>query len=77
MHTALKQPGQVGDAVDDRVRLGSGAWLEVVALAAADQHRRRPDRLPAADVGGQVVADHQRTLCPAAERIQGRGKELR
>jgi hypothetical protein len=33
-----------------------------VALAAADQHRRRADRVATTDVGGQVVADHQRAL---------------
>jgi hypothetical protein len=55
MHSALEQSGQVGDAVDHRVRLGRGAWLAAVALAAADQHRRRADRVATTDVGVQVV----------------------
>ena len=73
----MEQSGQVGDAVDDRVRFGLGTWLRKRALAAADQHRGRADRVPTADVGGQVVADDQRGLWPAAERVQGRGEELR
>jgi hypothetical protein len=44
---------------------------------AADQYRGRADRLPVADVGLQVVADHQRGLWSAAERVQWRGEELR
>jgi hypothetical protein len=53
--SASEQSGQVGHAVDDRVRLGLGARLGAVALAAADQHRRRADRVATTDVGGQVV----------------------
>jgi hypothetical protein len=39
----------------DRVRLGSGARLGAVPLAATDQHRGRPDRPSTTDVGVQVV----------------------
>jgi hypothetical protein len=77
MYSALEQSGQLGHAVDDRVRLGRGVRLRAVALAAADQHRGRADRLPTADVGGQVVADDQRGVRSAAERVQGGGEELR
>jgi hypothetical protein len=46
VHSALEQAGQVGDAVEDRVRLGLGARPRAVALAAADQHRGRATAWP-------------------------------
>ena len=58
------------------VRLGLGAWLEAVALAAAGQHHSSADLVPTADVGDQVVAHDQRGVRSAAERGQGRGDGL-
>jgi hypothetical protein len=58
------------------VRLGLGAWLEAVALAAAGQHHSSADLVPTADVGDQVVAHDQRGVRSAAERGQRRGDGL-